>query len=157
MHNGPVEVNLITYFVTRVLFLSLVCHTSCLCSHFICPRQVHVRPLVSVLRISPDFQILVSSRFVNFFSPVICAGLLIVSISMAPFTVQCTSLSLNSSALIVWRPFSLQQGKADAKYSSKILLGHRLSDSIFDHWNVEIDMTITKEKVREQQPLQKTE
>lgn len=93
------------------VFFSLVCHTSCLCSHFICPRQVHVRPLVSVLRISPDFQILVSSRFVNFFSPVICAGLLIVFISMAPFTVQCSSLSLNSSALIVWRPFSLQRGK----------------------------------------------
>lgn len=71
----------------------LVCHTSCLCSHFICPRQVHVRPLVSVLRISPDFQILVSSRFVLFFFflPVLCAGLLIVLIRMAPFTVQCTS------------------------------------------------------------------
>lgn len=88
----------------------LVCHTSCLCSHFICPRQVHVRPLVSVLRISPDFQILVSSRFVNFFFlPVIRAGLLIVLIRTASITVQCGSLPLNPSALTVSSPSLFQQ------------------------------------------------
>lgn len=52
-------------FFFLFFFLVLACHTSCLCSHYICPRQVSGRPLVSVLRISPDFQILVSSRFVN--------------------------------------------------------------------------------------------
>lgn len=69
VHSGPaarLALSLRVFYSDGPLF-SLVCHTSCLCSHFICPRQVHVRPLVSVLRISPDFQILVSSRFVNFF------------------------------------------------------------------------------------------
>lgn len=111
---GRGQPHCVFYHEGSVFFL--VCHTSCLCSHFICPRQVHARPLVSVLRISPDFQILVSGRFVNFFFlPVICAGLLIVLIRMAPFTVQCTSLSLNCSALIVWSPVSFQGGKSDAK------------------------------------------
>lgn len=119
----------------------LVCHTSCLCSHFICPRQVHVRPLVSVLRISPDFQILVSSRFVLFF---FC---LFSVLDYWLCWLEWLHL-LYSVPPFLWTALPSSSG---------VLLGNRFSDSIFDHLNVEIDMNITKEKVREQQPQQKTE